>query len=59
MTKKLNPIDIDAQSLILHAVQCEQSFEDYSDRVIKAARANIKKVSEGLVENEFGKGKRK
>ena len=59
MTSKQNPVDLDAYSLILHAAQCNQSFEDYSDRVIRAARAKIKKISSNLVENECDKGKRK
>lgn len=59
VTDQKNPVILDAHQLILHAAQCDQTFEEYSDRVVKAARAALKKVSTSLVENEFGKGKRK
>lgn len=59
MTTKQNPIDLDACELLLHAAQTGQSFEDYSDRVIQAARAKCKILSKNLIDNEMGKGKRK
>jgi hypothetical protein len=59
MTTKQNPIDLDACELLLHAAQTGQSFEDYSDRVIQAARAKCKMLARDLRENEMGRGKRK
>ena len=59
MTTKQNPVELDACDLLLHAAQVGQSFEDYSDRVIQAARAKCKILARNLIGNEMGKGKRK
>lgn len=46
MTAKQNPVQLDAYMLILHAMQVDQTFEDYLDRVVKMAHMKLRKVQE-------------
>lgn len=59
MSTKQNPAVLDACALILHASQTDQSFEDYTDRVIRIARTKCNVLNKGLIQNEINKGKRK
>lgn len=48
MTKKLDPVELDAIMLIAHSAQSNWSFEEYVKRVLRVARIKAKKISEGL-----------
>lgn len=48
MTKKQDPIELDAVMLIMHSAQSIWSFEDYTRRVLRTGRIKLKKIGEGL-----------
>ena len=52
MTKKQDPIELDAVMLIMHSAQSQWNFEDYMKRVMRAARIKARKISENLKDFE-------
>jgi major membrane immunogen (membrane-anchored lipoprotein) len=42
MTKKQDPVEIDAVLLIMHSSQSVWSFEEYAKRVLRTARIKIR-----------------
>jgi hypothetical protein len=52
MTKKQDPIDLDAVMLITHSAQSIWTFEEYMQRVLRASRIKLKKIGKGLKESE-------
>ncbi len=50
MTTKLNPVEIDAYSLIMHAAQKGESFDKYVERVKDYGRKRIRMISKGVGE---------
>ena len=52
MTSKQDPVELDAYMLMLHSAQQGQSYERYKQRVDNMARKKIRRISEGLLEDD-------
>jgi hypothetical protein len=50
MTKKQDPIEMDASIMILHSSQSIYSFEEYIQRVARSARIKLRRVSKDVKE---------
>ena len=50
MTKKQDPVELDAVMLIMHSSQSQWSFEEYVSRVLRMGRIKVKKITAGLKE---------
>jgi hypothetical protein len=48
MTKKLDPVEIDAMSCINHAAIAGVPLEEYTDKVARYARKRVRMICKGL-----------